>query len=253
MTWSIVATEPTTGAVGAAVASRLFAVGAIVPWIRSGVGAACTQALINPYLGARALDLLHAGVPVTTAVEALAGAEVNRVHRQLHAIAIDGTTAAFTGDECVPWAGHRTLDGASAAGNMLAGPQVVDETLAAFAASAGRPLAERLLRALAAGERAGGDKRGKQSAAVVVHGREGYADVNLRVDDHPDPIAELWRLYEVGHQRYFAFHSAMPTRADPHGVSDRDELERRIEAWLSERGVVRFPEFWTRDPWRDEG
>ena len=104
---------------------------------------------------------------------------------------------------------------------------------------------------MTAGERAGGDKRGKQSAAIVVHGTEIYADVNLRVDDHPDPIAELWRIYQVGHERYFAFHETMPTRTAPHGVTDRDILEHRIDTWLAEHGDVDFTEIWSHDPWGD--
>ncbi len=251
MTWSIVARDPQTNRVGVAVASRFYAVGAICPWTASGVGAVSTQALINPYFGPQVLRLLEDGVAVHTAIDALTADDPQLAQRQVHAVATDGTVAAFTGKDCVDWSGHRTADHVSVAGNMLAGPQVVDATIEAFAHSADRPLAERLLRAMTAGERAGGDKRGKQSAAIVVHGTEIYADVNLRVDDHPDPIAELWRIYQVGHERYFAFHETMPTRTAPHGVTDRDILEHRIDTWLAEHGDVDFTEFWSHDPWGD--
>ena len=251
MTWSIVAQDPQTGRVGVAVASRFYAVGAICPWTASKVGAVSTQALVNPYFGPQALRILEAGATVRAAIDALTIGDPQRSHRQVHAVAANGAVAAFTGEDCVDWAGHRTAEHVSVAGNMLAGPEVVDATLEAFVNSAGRPLAERLLRAMTAGESAGGDKRGKQSAAVLVHGTEIYADVNLRVDDHPDPIAELWRIYQVGHERYFGFHETMPTRAEPHGVTDREILERRIEAWLTEHGDVDFTEFWSHDPWRE--
>ncbi len=246
MTLSIVARDLETNDLGAAVTSRFFAVGSIVPWTRSGVGAVCTQALSDPRFGVRVLQALEAGIPVKLAVDGLMDGRENRGHAQLHGIAADGMTAAFTGAECIEWSGSCAGDNASVAGNMLAGPGVVDATLEVFVASTGRPLAERLLRAIIAGERAGGDKRGKQSAAVVVHGARSHADVNLRVDDHPDPVAELWRIYEVGHARYFGFLAAMRDDAP-----DRDLLERRVEAWTAEHGNVDFSEFWSRDPWKD--
>jgi uncharacterized Ntn-hydrolase superfamily protein len=251
MTWSIIGRDPETGELGAAVASRFFAVGSIVPWVASGVGVVCTQALINPRLGPFGLRLLEVGVPARAAVEALVEGEARHPHRQFHLMSAAGESAAFTGPECVDWAGRVADTDVSVAGNMLAGPQVVQATLEAFLASAGRPLAERLLRGMSAGERAGGDKRGKQSAGILVHGRERYADVSLRCDDHPDPIGELWRLYEVGHERYYGFHAAMPTEASPAGIDDRDVLEGRIQAWLDRHGDVDFKEFWARDPWRE--
>ena len=253
MTWSIIARDARSGALGAAVASRFFAVGSVVPWVASGVGAVCTQALVNPYFGPKGLALLEADVPAGAALDALVAADANSTHRQLHLLSANGEGAVHTGVDCVEWAGQSAATDVSVAGNMLAGPEVVDATLDAFLGSAGLPLPERLLRAMSAGEAAGGDSRGKQSAAIRVHGREAYADVNLRVDDHPEPIGELWRIYQVGHERYFAFHSTMPTRADPAGVPERGELETRIESWLAEHGDVDFSEFWSRDPWRGDG
>jgi len=245
MTLSIVARDPKTNQVGAAVTSRFFAVGSIVPWTQRGVGAVCTQALCAPRLGKSALQALEAGIPVGPIVAGLAGGLGNSRHAQLHGIGADGATAAFTGEECIEWSGSVAGIDASVAGNMLAGSQVVDATLEGFLGSAGRPLAERLLRAITAGERAGGDKRGKQSAAVVVHGTGNVSDVDLRADDHPDPIAELWRLYQVGHAHYFGFRAALDDDAP-----ERDLLQRRIEAWISEHGDVDFSEFWSRDPWK---
>jgi uncharacterized Ntn-hydrolase superfamily protein len=246
LTLSIAVRDPNTGEVGAAVTSRFFAAGSIVPWTLSGVGAICTQALCDPRLGASALRALEAGVPIASVLRGIIGGLANRRHAQIHGIAVDGDSAAITGEDCVEWSGSVAGDGASVAGNMLAGPGVVDATLEGFLDSAGRPLAERLLHALTAGERAGGDKRGKQSAAVVVRGSSSVLEVNLRSDDHPEPVAELWRLYQVGHTHYFAFRAA--TRDDS---PERKVLEQRLEAWLARHGDADFSKFWSRDPWKE--
>ena len=233
---------------GAAVSSRFFAVGALVPHVATGVGAVCTQALLNPFYGQQALAMMREGIPPRVALEALIAADEVSGERQLHLMSADGTAVSFTGPGCVEHAGHRVAADVSVAGNMLAGPEVLDATLEGFAASAGRPLAERLLRALSAGEGAGGDKRGKQAAALVVHREEAYADLDLRVDDHPDPIAELWRLYQVAHERHLAYRAAMPRRADPVGVRNRDALEERIDEWLRVHGRPDFSQFRSGEP-----
>jgi uncharacterized Ntn-hydrolase superfamily protein len=236
MTWSIVARDA-TGAFGVAVASRFFAVGALCPHARSGVGALSTQALINPMYARPALDLLSEGVPPAEVVRLVTSADDGRESRQLHAIDALGRTAAHTGSACIPWCGHVAGAGFSVAGNMLAGAQVVDETAAAYEAGAGLPFAERLLAALAAGEAAGGDKRGKQGAALLVHTTEEYPFLDLRVDDHAEPIAELKRLYETSLERFQPFLACVPSRAQPAGVTDRNVIEERIAKFNAARGA----------------
>jgi uncharacterized Ntn-hydrolase superfamily protein len=149
--------------------------------------------------------------------------------RQLHAIDARGTSAQHTGRDCIPWCGHRSGDGYSMAGNMLSGPQVLEETERAYAANAALPFAERLLTAMEAGERAGGDKRGKQSAAILIHGSEDYPLLSMRVDDHADPLPELRRIHTASFERFQAFMTCLPTRADPTGITDRAEIDARIE------------------------
>ena len=134
----------------------------------------------------------------------------------------------------MPWCGHTVRDGFSVAGNMLAGAAVVQDSAVAFERSAGRPLAERLLIALRAGDAAGGDKRGKQSAAMLIHDAEDYALIDIRVDDHPDPLAELARLLAVNAMRFAHYRKVMPSRAHPAGVIGRDEIERRIAESIAE-------------------
>ena len=144
--------------------------------------------------------------------------------------------AAYTGAECVPWCGHLVRNGFSVAGNMLAGGQVIEETARVFEASQDLPMARRLLAALRAGEAAGGDKRGKQSAAILIHDAEEYPFLDIRVDDHQDPLAELSRLEEVSRGRFLHYRKFMPSRANPWGIIDRTEIERRIaESMASEQ------------------
>jgi uncharacterized Ntn-hydrolase superfamily protein len=234
MTWSIVARD-ISGALGVAVASRFFAVGALCPHARSGVGALSTQALINPMYARPALDLLSEGVPPTEVVRLVTSADDGRESRQFHAIDATGRTAAHTGSACVPWCGHRAGAGYSVAGNMLAGPQVVEETAAAYESHVDLPFAQRLLAALAAGEDAGGDKRGKQGAALLVYTTEDYPFLDLRVDDHPEPIVELKRLYEASLERFQPFLACVPSRARPAGVTDRNVIEERIAKFKAAR------------------
>lgn len=194
-TFSIVAHDPRTGDLGVAVATARPAVGSLVPWV-SPHGAIATQARVNSDLGRRGLALLEAGVAVDVALSSLLAHDPDRDIRQVHGVDA-GRAFAHTGDRCVAWCGHRTGAGFSVAGNMLVGPHVLDAMAEAFGSAAGGELSERLLRALEAGQAAGGDKRGKQSAALLVASPapEGYH--NLRVDDHVDPVAELRRIYEV--------------------------------------------------------
>ncbi len=227
MTWSILARDPASGEIGAAVASRFLAAGALVPRLAGGIGAACTQALVNPFHAADALALLAQGEAPDVALAALIEADAGRATRQVHVLAADGRIAAHTGADCVGWCGHLDGPDVSVAGNMLAGEQVVRATRDAFLATPGLPLAERLMAAMEAGEAAGGDKRGKQSAAIQVASRDPYPDLDLRVDDHPDPLAELRRLYAVwsGYTRHF--RQFLPGRDHP-GVFDRTVIQAAI-------------------------
>jgi uncharacterized Ntn-hydrolase superfamily protein len=229
MTWSIVARDPVTGALGVAVTTKFFAVGALCPHAASGIGALATQALLNPTWGPRGLALLREGVPAPDVVRLLVDSDEGRETRQVHVVDAAGRIGRHTGSGCIGWAGHDDGPGFSVAGNMLAGPAVIEATAASFAASAGRSLAERFLDALDAGQAEGGDKRGKQSAALVIYTSEDYPALSLRVDDHPEPLAELRRLYGVSQGRYAAFHQFMATRANPSGTWDRDVIEAEVQ------------------------
>ena len=173
MTWSIIARDA-SGALGIAIASRFFAVGALCPYIRSGVGAVATQALVNPLYGPRALDALEAGQSVDEAICSAVTVDDGREFRQLHVVAANGQGARHTGSSCIEWCGHLGGEGFSVAGNMLAGAKVIEATAAFFQGNVSLPFAQRLVEALAAGEAAGGDKRGKQGAALLIHTTEAY-------------------------------------------------------------------------------
>ena len=234
MTWSVVARDA-QGRFGIAIASRFFAVGALCAHTRRGVGAVATQALLNPLYGSAGLDLLAAGRSTAEAVQVLTGADAGRDQRQLHAIGAAGASAAYTGDACVDWCGHLVFDDFSVAGNMLAGSAVIEATAEAYRATQGQPLPERLLAALAAGDAAGGDKRGKQAAALRIQADEDYLQLDLRVDDHPEPIVELQRLYETSLKRAQPFLACLAGRHDPVGITDRAEIEARVERFHAER------------------
>ena len=228
MTWSILARDPATSALGAAVATRFFAVGALAIHVEGGVAALSTQALINPMLAWHAMPRLRAGeAPEAVLADLLAG-DAGREHRQAHVLMADGRIVAHTGSACVSWCGSVRGVDVSVAGNMLAGPDVVARTLSAFEASTG-PLAERLLTALEAGEAAGGDARGKQSAALKVATRDPYPDLDIRTDDHPDPLRELRRLYAVSRERFAVFRRFLPGADSPCGVFDRAVINAAIE------------------------
>jgi uncharacterized Ntn-hydrolase superfamily protein len=227
MTWSILARDPATGALGAAVATRFFAVGALAIHVEGGVAALATQALINPMYAVHGMPRLRAGEAPETVVAALLAADAGRAHRQLHILDGTGRIAAHTGTDCVDWCGSVRGIGVSVAGNMLAGSEVVARTLSAFETAMGS-MAERLLTALEAGEAAGGDKRGKQSAALKVCTRDPYPDLDIRADDHPDPLAELRRLLAVSQERFALFRRFLPGADSPCGVFDRAVIEAAI-------------------------
>ena len=234
MTWSIIARDE-NGNFGVAVASRFFAVGALCVHTRRGVGALSTQALVNPLYGPTGLHLLASGLSPGQVVQQLTHADAGLAQRQLHVLGLTGPGAAHTGATCVDWCGHRIEDDFSVAGNMLANPQVIEATADAFVSAHGLSLAERLMIAMAAGEAAGGDKRGKQAAALRIHGDEDYPDLDLRVDDHLDPITELQRLYQVSLERFQPFVACLAGRHDAVGLTDRTQIEASIERFHAAR------------------
>jgi len=234
MTWSLVARDA-SGAFGVAVASKFFAVGALCPAVRASIGALSTQALINPLYARDALRMLGEGLAAGEIVARLVAADPGRDVRQVHILDASGRSAAHTGARCVEWCGSRTGANYSVAGNMLAGPQVLEETARAFEKGTGLAFAERLLGAMDAGEAAGGDKRGRQGAALLIHTTEEYPFLDLRVDDHEDPLRELHRLYMKSLERFQPFLACLPTDRDPQGIVDRAVIEARIERFQAER------------------
>ncbi len=207
-TYSIAACDLAAGQWGVATQSKFLAVGSIVPWARPGLGAVATQAYANPRFGPEGLALLEQGHTATEVVERLTDADEGRDHRQLGVVDARGGSATFTGNECMAWAGGIAGDCFAAQGNILVSGETVEALAAVFEDSAGQPLAERLIDCLAAAQAAGGDRRGQQSAALLlVEADGGYAGlsdavVDLRVDDHAAPIEELARLYRI-HQSLF--------------------------------------------------
>jgi uncharacterized Ntn-hydrolase superfamily protein len=210
-TFSIVAADPATGQLGVAVQSKFPAVGAIVPAARAKVGAVATQSLANVAWKEDALRLLSEGVAADEVLRRLVAADPGADDRQIGLVDARGNAAAFTGKRCFDHASHLVGKGYAVQGNILVGRATLEGMARAYEAArdAGRPLAERLLSALAAGQRAGGDRRGQESAALLVvkpgggYGGTGDVWVDLRVDDHPRPIEELTRLYRDVHQYYF--------------------------------------------------
>lgn len=234
MTWSMIARDPATGRISIVVATCAFAVGARVPHIKTGVGAVATQAFTNPYFGPRGLALLEAGAAAADTVRLLLNADDGRDHRQVHVMDRAGSFAAATGGACIPWCGHLIRETFSVAGNMLAGGQVIAATADAYETSASLPFARRLIAAMHAGEAAGGDKRGRQSAALLVHGADDFPMLDLRVDDHAAPLDELTRLERIARERFIHYSRFGPTRDNPSGLTDRAALETAIQRSIAE-------------------
>ncbi len=228
MTWSILVRDPVTGALGAAVASKFFAVGAVCIHVEGGVAALATQALVNPMYALHAMPRLREGADPAIVVGDCVVPDPGGAQRQFHILDAGGRIAQYTGKGCVTWAGHVQGPDVSVAGNMLAGPGVVQATMDAYL-KAGGPMIERLLTAMEAGEAAGGDKRGRQSAALKVCTRDPNPDLDIRADDHPDPFAELRRLHRVSLERYAVFRRFMPGIDHPYGTFDRDVINAAIE------------------------
>jgi len=237
MTWSIVVHDPSAGSFAVAVATCAFAVGASCPFVRAGVGAVSTQSMTNRYLGPAVLDGLARGLSPAAAIEGALVGDEGRGLRQVHAVDRHGRTAAWTGQNCVEWCGSLASPGISVAGNMLAGERVVATTLEEWLAHPELNSPERLMAAMEAGEAAGGDRRGRQSAAMKLVTTEDFPDLDLRVDDHADPLAELRRLLGLWRRTRAPGLAGSPSRANPSGFIDMDA----IEADWAARGIdLRF-------------
>lgn len=208
MTFSIVARDPQTGELGIAVQSKFLAVGAVVPWAKAGIGAIATQSWANTTYGPRGLELLASGLPASEVLAQLTRDDDKRASRQVGIVGITGTPATYTGEECFPWAGGLIGEHYACQGNILVGEDTVLAMARTFEETTGH-LCDRLIAALAAGQTAGGDSRGQQSAALLVvregGGYEGFNDryIDLRVDDHPHPIDELHRILQL-HKLYLS-------------------------------------------------
>ncbi|CAA9250411.1 MAG: major pilin protein fimA [uncultured Craurococcus sp.] len=237
MTWSIVAHDPATGAFAVAVTTCAFAVGASCPFVRPGVGAVSTQSMTNRYLGPAVLDGMARGLSPTAAIESALAGDEGRGIRQVHAVDRHGRSAAWTGQNCVEWCGDRPAQGFSVAGNMLASEAVLADTVAAFVTRDDLPLAERLVAALEAGDAAGGDRRGRQSAALLLTTVEDFPDINLRVDDHPEPVGELGRLLGIWRRDREPGLRDQPRKANPSGWIDLDAIEA---SWRRKGSTLRF-------------
>lgn len=227
MTYSIVARDPKTGATGIAVASRFFACGSLVPHVDPNAAVA-TQAFVNPLWGMEGLQRLITGETAAAVLTDLVARDGGQAIRQAHLIDRNGGIAQHTGADCVPWCGHVSGPGISVAGNMLAGPEVVHDTLDAFLAASDVPFAERILLAMQAGEDAGGDKRGKQAAGLKICDGQPYPIVDIRADDHADPLTELRRLLAVRDERFKFFSIGLPTVENFSGLTDRTPIDEAI-------------------------
>ena len=237
MTWSIVAHDPNSGAFAVAVATKAFAVGASCPFVRSGVGAVSTQSMTNRYLGPAILDAMARGLPPVAAIEGALAGDNGRGLRQVHAIDRHGRSAAWTGQNCVEWCGSASAGGISVAGNMLAGETTVTATLDAWKANRDHPMPDRLMLAMEAGEAAGGDRRGRQSAAMVMVTSEDFPDLDLRVDDHAEPLPELRRLLSIWRVEGVPRLGIAPSKANPSGLTDVDAIEA---GWIARGMDLRF-------------
>lgn len=225
MTWSLLAHEPETGTFAVAVTTCALAVGASCPYVRAGIGAVSTQSITNRYLGPAVLDGMARGLSPLAAIEGALVGDDGKHLRQVHAVDRHGRSAAWTGDNCVEWCGSRSGTGWSVAGNMLSGEEVVADTLASHIARQDLALPERMLNALQAGEAVGGDKRGRQSAALKLITIEDFPDIDLRVDDHAAPLDELERLLKLWRSQRAPGLRLAPRRANPTGSTDMDGME----------------------------
>ncbi|MFY0735704.1 DUF1028 domain-containing protein [Aurantimonas sp. NFXS3] len=214
-TYSIVARCARTGELGVAVASAVPAVGSMCPYVRPGLGAVTTQSWVNPYLASTILDALGEGAGAETALAAAMAADPEAHLRQVAVVDVAGGSASWTGDACTPAHAAATGTDYAAQGNMLTSPEVIVAMEVSFRETADEPLGERLMRCLEAAQAAGGDKRGKQSAALLVYAGEAYPRLDLRVDEDPDPVARLRQTFEIAKLQLVPFVDGMPRRERP--------------------------------------
>lgn len=224
MTFSLAARCPETNSYGVAVSTAVICVGQLCPFAAPGVGAVATQSFVNPYLGLHGLDYLREGLSAQQVLDRLTAEDDGRDVRQFTVVDSAGRSAAYSGKNCVGWFGHRTGENYAAAGNMLVGKETVDALAASFESSKGELLAERLVRALEAAQAAGGDKRGRISAAVKVYTTEDWPTVDLRVDASDDPVGDIRVLWGRWQSELQAFVGMMPSKAHPHGTYDLSGL-----------------------------
>ncbi|MEM0006467.1 MAG: DUF1028 domain-containing protein [Ignisphaera sp.] len=240
MTFSIVAVDKEKGDVGVAVASKFISVGSVVPWVKVGIGAVATQAWANVKFGPTILYLLENHYTPKQAVEFVLSSDPRREHRQVGVVSIKGEAYAYTGASCIPYAGHIIGDNFTVQGNILVGEEILEAMAKAYETTKGE-LVDKLLAALKAGDSAGGDRRGKQSAAIIVlrpcggyggclEGVDKYVD--LRVDDHPDPVNELIRLFEI-------WELTILEREDPSDVYSLSEVAYNIQLALMRLGYYK--------------
>lgn len=221
-TFSIVGQCEKTGQLGVAVSTKVPAVGHLCPYAKAGVGAICTQSFTNPYLGINGLKYLEKGLSASETLERVLSEDPKPELRQVIIVDGQGNTAAFTGEKCDDWFGDITGENFAVAGNMLVGEDTIKDMAITFETKKNLKLSERLLQSLEAGQLAGGDKRGKQSAAILVVDKEDYPLLDLRVDDHSNPVNELKRLYAVAQKSLTPFVDMMPTKDNPGGTFDLD-------------------------------
>lgn len=233
-TFSIVGRCPRTKMLGVGIASKYVAVGAVCSHTQAGVGAIATQAYGNPYLGFDGLKLLEQGLGAQAALEQVLQQDPGREKRQLIIVDGAGQTAAFTGRLVSPWHGQQTGEGYAVAGNILVGQPVLQAMSHAFEQSESEELAERLLQALEAGQQAGGDRRGRQAAHLQVVDQEAWKYIDLRVDEHANPVSELRRIFEVAKQELFPFRKLYPSRHQRGADWDLAEYEQLISAGKNE-------------------
>lgn len=225
MTFSVAARCARSGSLGIAISTAIPAVGALCSFVRPAAGAVVSQAWVNPYLGVDGLVLLRDGLSAQDTVDALLSKDPGREKRQLGVVDASGLAASFTGKDCLGWAGHRTGHGYAIQGNMLVGEQTLVNMEQAFAGDVAQELPERLMRALEAGQVGGGDRRGRQSASLLVLREQAYPLVDLRVDEHVDPVGELRRVWEVAKEQLLPFIDTLPTRDNPLGRDDPAVLD----------------------------
>ncbi len=234
MTFSIAARDPRNGWLGVATSSKALAAGGLVPYVKTGVGAIASQSFVNPYLGIDGLSLLSDGLPAERVVERLIEGDPGRDLRQLGIVDKEGRVAAYTGQHCIPWAGHIFGGGYVCLGNILRSEEVVKAMGDSFERSDGEALYERLMRAIEAGQEAGGDRRGRQSAGMRIFGDQEYPLCDIRVDDHEDPVPELRRVLSVFEREELPYLMASPRRDDyiPYWqqmMQERDKIERGLD------------------------